>query len=272
MGSLGCSVLYTLGFLLNYGWCQSLGYAYFDFEGRPNQGFYTMDATIDIVADPGDEVSLFMSHQFFFLAGNGGYMGLQTNGEWNDAIFRNKPYNSSTAIGKMAIFSIWSALDCRTSDPTNKNIECIHGTESGAFWSIHMKLDWIADSYRFRMMQHENINDGKWWNVTIYDDTSNKEYNMGSIKVPDGWYGITTTDAFLEKYSSPSGCVNLPKYASFVYGQQFLIVNNQTMNPYNSSYKIGAGGIVCPCVSATINKDKDYQVDYIIDQSKGGCT
>jgi len=69
-------------------------------------GFYNFDVLLTIAVDPGEQSFYYWAHQFHFKDGDGGYMGLQTNGnmqgEW---------------IGKMAIFSILKALEAELGHP-----------------------------------------------------------------------------------------------------------------------------------------------------------
>ena len=76
-----------------------MAYIWYDWPQLPVSGFYNFDVLLTIEVDPGVQSAYYWAHQFGFKNGDGGYMGLQTNGfmqgEW---------------VGKMAIFSIWEAL------------------------------------------------------------------------------------------------------------------------------------------------------------------
>ena len=77
---------------------QSLGYAYFKFPTAPSNGYESFLGAVDVLADPGSSSDgLFMSHQFFFKGGNGGYMGLQTDGVY-DAPLRRTPAVNHTFV------------------------------------------------------------------------------------------------------------------------------------------------------------------------------
>jgi len=73
---------------------------WYDWPQLPVDGFYNFDVFLTIDIDPGVQSAYYWAHQFGFKIGDSGYMGLQTNGfmqgEW---------------VGKMAIFSIWGALE-----------------------------------------------------------------------------------------------------------------------------------------------------------------
>eukprot|EP01084_Bolivina_argentea_P158221 275646_1 len=273
---------FILSFLIAYVSSQSLGYSYFQFVSAPSTGYDSFSGIVNVLSDPGTSCDgLFMSHQFFFKGGNGGYFGIQTGapGGPYDAPLktqRNRKYISSFPTnrtgplidGKVSIFSIWDAVNCETSAGKNTpNIECYKFGGEGSGWSIHMKFNWTVSKYEFKLSKGTKAN---WWmtNVFINDNINNPIY-MGQIEVPSSWGQITggNGDAFLEKYTGTSGCNgNFPQYASFDYGQ----IYNDTVFPYHSSYTIGANGVKCQCVTANITSDH-YDVDYTINKALGGC-
>jgi len=73
---------------------------WYDWPQLPGSGFYNFDVLLTIDVDPGMQSTYFWAHSFYFKNEEVGYIGLQTNGliqgEW---------------VGKMAIFSMWDALE-----------------------------------------------------------------------------------------------------------------------------------------------------------------
>eukprot|EP00483_Globobulimina_turgida_P001616 UN01618 len=272
--------LFVICFWYKYVSSQSLGYAYWKFPSAPSNGYDSFSGIINVLADPGTSCDgLFMSHQFFFKGGNGGYMGLQTNGPYDSSlkIQRNEyieyipsfSVNNKTgplANGKIAIFSIWDALNCEAA--AGPNIECVKFGGEGTGYSIHMGFGWSVNKYELKLSAGTKTN---WWGVNIFiNDQTHSPVYMGQIEAPSSWGKISGGyDAFLEKYTGTSGCNgHFPQYASFDYGQIF----NDNIFPYNSSYVIGSNGVKCKCVTANITSSNQHpDVDYTINKALGGC-
>jgi len=57
-----------------------MAYMWYDWPQLPVSGFYNFDVLLTIDTDPGIQSAYYWAHQFHFKNGDGGYMGLQTNG------------------------------------------------------------------------------------------------------------------------------------------------------------------------------------------------
>ena len=69
-----------------------MAYVWLTWPPVPTQGSDSFDITLRIIHDPGPRSAYFWAHQFRFVDGDGGYIGLQTNG-----------YMQGRWVGKMAI-------------------------------------------------------------------------------------------------------------------------------------------------------------------------
>jgi len=105
-----------------------MAYMWYDWPQLPVSGFYNFDVLLAIDVDPGIQSAYYWAHQFGFKNGDGGYMGLQTNGhmqgEW---------------VGKMAIFSIWDALEAEPGPGASSE----EFTGEGEGWSCRKKYNWV---------------------------------------------------------------------------------------------------------------------------------
>ena len=81
----------------------------------------------------------FWAHQFQLVDGEGGYLGLQTKGNRADG-----------SLGKMAIFSIWDAVEAEGAGPGG--FGCVRFGGEGTGWSCRIPYHWVAGhAYRLRV-------------------------------------------------------------------------------------------------------------------------
>lgn len=137
---------------------------------------YNFDVDVEITDSPEQDAHvLFWAHQFGFVDGNGGYIGLQVVGSQ-----------------KKAIFSIWDAIG---GDPGHMI------DEGGSVWSIVVDYDWkLGQKYRLRVWELEvEPNGDEWWLGSVYDYATGTDFVIGKILVPASWgwltsYSITWTE------------------------------------------------------------------------------
>lgn len=137
---------------------------------------YNFDIDIEITDSPENDAQvLFWAHQFGFIDGSGGYIGLQVVGSQ-----------------KKAIFSIWGAI---TGEPGHMI------DEYGSVWSIVVDYNWkLGQKYRLRIWELEVEPSGdEWWLGSVYDYTTGTDFIIGKILVPASWgwltsYSITWTE------------------------------------------------------------------------------
>jgi len=130
---------------------------------------YNFDVDLEITDAPETSTHvLFWAHQFGFVNGNGGYIGLQVVGSQ-----------------KKAVFSIWGAI---TGEPGNM-IE-----EDGKVWSIVVDYNWkLGQKYRLRIWELKVESNGdEWWLGAVYDYASGTDTTIGKILVPAAWGWLTS--------------------------------------------------------------------------------
>ncbi len=123
----------------------------------------------------------FWAHQFAFRhsgePASGGYVGLQANGSYPPG----RP-------AKVAIFSIWNALDARGA-----GIAQPFGGEGTGYQTL-IRWDWVAGRrYDLRIGARDaDRHDDCWWVGTVRDTETDAEAEIGRILVPDAWDKLDT--------------------------------------------------------------------------------
>ena len=157
-------------------------------------GHYNSDINLTINEAPTTESYYYWSKTFYFKDGEVGYIGLQTNGwMWNQGW-----------VGKMAIFSIWNAIDSQPGE----HAMCGKFDGEGEGLSCRMKYNWqVGHTYRLRVWKV----DTSWWAAFIMDITTGKENYLGKIKVSSSWKGLTNNFVlFSEYFREVNSCDAIP--------------------------------------------------------------
>jgi len=158
------------------------------------EGYYNFDHDLRIMhVTP--NASYFWSHQFGFVRGDGGYIGLQSNGLRFDG-----------SRGKLAIFSIWQAT--AATGPA-----CGTFGGEGTGYSCKIPYEWvIGRSYRLRVWSTRADTMGKWWGAWVMDRTTGVEEFIGEIRVPLAWGGLGSWSVMWTEYFAPiATCAEQPK-------------------------------------------------------------
>jgi hypothetical protein len=146
-------------------------------------------------ADPPDD-GYYWAHQFSFVNGLSGFLGLQTHGGYVDP-----------AVGgpidwtKMAVF--WIAgppSDAELGDFTGKNGRKAPITQGGVSWmTIHGKYDWTAcHVYHLRLGPNGTTDAGDvWYGAWILDKTTGVESYLGRMLIPGSWGQLSTLSTTL---------------------------------------------------------------------------
>ena len=152
-----------------------------------------LEGTMRVEIDPGDTTSYFFAQQFWFDGGDGGYMGLQTNG-----------IIGSDTVGKMVIFSIWDALDATPA----AGATCQPFGGEGIGQSCRLPFEWQPGvAYRLRL-EAGAMDDV--WRVSLSGGGTDARA-LGTIRVPAGWGLIEPTSAVFTEYYGPVGsCESIP--------------------------------------------------------------
>jgi hypothetical protein len=168
-------------------------------------GFHTFEWEVTPELDTAH--GYFWAHQFAFRrSGNpprGGYAGLQANGAYPGG------------PEKVAIFSIWDALDA--SGPA---VARPFGGEGEGYQTL-VRFEWVAGhTYRLRVEAlGESTSDGSWWRATVGDVEHDERCEIGRILVPRAWQRLDTWSVVWTELFSPTitDCAQM-ECASAVWG------------------------------------------------------
>ncbi|MDQ3064904.1 MAG: NPCBM/NEW2 domain-containing protein [bacterium] len=135
----------------------------------------SLEASTTIETDPTKDIykiGYYWANQFWG-AGDGGYMGIQTNGE------------AGTFRGKVALFALWGGITAEGQQPGWCTVQGSNfdgdATASGA--SCRIPLDWRAgDKYKMRVYTTADDSTGRTWVAVIRNETTGVEQQVGKIK------------------------------------------------------------------------------------------
>ncbi|GAA2630873.1 DUF3472 domain-containing protein [Actinomadura fulvescens] len=129
----------------------------------------------------------FWSHQFGFVGGDGGYLGLQTDGSVGNG-----------QRGKLAIFSIWNAADARPGP----GAVCVDFGGEGVGKSCRILYNWQpGTTYKYRLWYlGAETGDRHRWGAWMIDTSTGKETHIGSILAPAGKSRITNSVSWIEDF------------------------------------------------------------------------
>jgi hypothetical protein len=198
-----------------------------------SKGFDNFEVLLTIDVDPGIQSAYYWAHQFGFKDGDIGYMGLQTNG-----------HMQGQWVGKMAIFSIWNALEAEPGP----GAYCEWFTGEGEGWSCRKKYNWVEGcSYNLRIKAEEMDEiENRWWGAYTIDTSTSEETFLGKIKVPASWKGLDTSSAvWVEYYGKVLDCNSIP-YAEARF--ELPTANNGSNSPKKLTTVMGT-----TCPNANIN-------------------
>ena len=186
------------------------GYYSWDSPILPD-GHYNSDVNLTIDEKPSNGSYYYWSKTFYFVDGEVGYIGLQSNGYMQ----------SEGWVGKMAIFSIWNAVDSQAGE----NAICGKFSGEGEGLSCRMKYNWqIGHNYRLRIWKI----DESWWGAFIMDATTGNEVYLGQIKVSSSWKGLTNDFVLFSEYFMPvDSCDTIP-HAKVTFSQAAADNGNYT--------------------------------------------
>jgi hypothetical protein len=137
-------------------------------------GYTEMSWELEPRSDP-SPVGYFWSHQVGLVGGDGGYLGLQTQG--------------SEPTGKIAIFSVWGAIDAESPE-----YAAPFGGE-GTGMTVRIRYGW-APRRRERLVLRSEPQG--WWRAEVGDRL------IGRIRVDPGWGGLAPSSImWTERYAPP---------------------------------------------------------------------
>jgi hypothetical protein len=148
----------------------------------PNGGFDGFDSfEWELTPELDTSQGYFWAHQFALRDSgappSGGYVGLQANGSY--------PPGRAT---KVAIFSIWNALDA-----LGPGIAQRFGGEGTGYQTL-IRWAWVAGRrYQLRVGTRGTDRQGdRWWVATVRDAATGSEAEIGRILVPETWNKLDT--------------------------------------------------------------------------------
>jgi hypothetical protein len=182
-------------------------------------GYKSFEHVLVPEVDPGPESMFFWAHQFRLIGGEGGYLGLQTKGNRADG-----------SLGKMAIFSIWDAVEAAGPGTTRFSGE-------GEGWSCRIPYMW--EPGRAYALKVSAIGGG-WWEAKVRDETTGVISQIGGIRVPEHWRNLDSWSIMWTEYYGPplERCSDLA-YSSVVFGTP--LANDGEVKPAGSHSHLGDG-------------------------------
>ena len=182
-------------------------------------GYRSFEHVLVPEVDPGPDSMYFWAHQFRLIGGEGGYLGLQTKGNRVDG-----------SLGKMAIFSIWNALEAAGPGITRFSGE-------GEGWSCRIPYMWEAG--RAYGLKVSSIGGG-WWEAKVRDETTGVISQIGGIRVPEHWRLLDSWSImWTEYYGPPLGQCSDLAYSSVIFGTP--LANDGEAKPAGSHNHLGDG-------------------------------
>jgi Domain of unknown function (DUF3472) len=182
--------------------------SYFDLPSPlPNTGnqigYRSIESHLTVLYEPNlpglsGHIDYFWAAQFWFDGGDGGYIGLQSDG-----------IKQGAHVGKMAIVSIWDARDAEPPE----NCEEFGG--EGIGYSCRVEYPWIAGrEYRLRVEEdccESSPGENEWWAASIRDISAGQDTYIGRILMPGDWNWLKNgNNAFAEFYGPIPTCFELP--------------------------------------------------------------
>jgi hypothetical protein len=148
-----------------------------------------MQWEVEARTDP-SPVGYFWSHQVALIGGEAAYLGIQTQG--------------AEPTGKIAIFSVWGALDA--AGP-----ECAAPfTGEGTGMTVRIRYQWAVGR---RVRLSLTAEDGGWWRAEV------DKQLVGHIRVASTWGGLASTSImWTERYAPPLRSCAEMGYAAAWFG------------------------------------------------------
>jgi hypothetical protein len=203
----------------------------------PAEGFFTIDGYITPVNEPtvgpGQvQFAYFYSSQFGIVDGDGGYIGIQTDGN-----------------GKRAIFSIWGANGAQCADVAGAICQPFTGEGDG--YQTLVPYEWVpGHRYRTRVWALDSDADGDWWVGEVADLTAGTAQVVGYIRVPPVYQWLKSYIINWVEWYAPQAetCDQLPESA-VLFGRPDGNAGGVSAGEPNNHYGTG----VCPSQIYMVN-------------------
>jgi hypothetical protein len=158
----------------------------------PDAGYSDIEERLTISRRTTSDSHLFYAHQFGFVGGDGGYIGLQ---------------EGSNTGSKIVLFSIWSA-----NGTSGRNCGHFSGEGTGRTCRID-PYDWKPGrTYELEVQLAGADDKGTWYVATVLDTVTGSKQVVGSIRVPGAWGGVQGWVSWTEYFGgSVARCTDLPR-------------------------------------------------------------
>lgn len=195
-----------------------------------DKGFFNIDHNLTIQKVTPDS-HYFWSHQFGFKPpGDGGYMGLQSGGSRVDGSW-----------GKTAVFSIFGQGTFANSAGCHSETTGFDGGGSNAGGtSCRIPYEWVEGrTYRIRIWTTGSDSTGTYWGSWVLDTATNKETEIGNIKVPASWGWLSSWSSMWSEYfgGQKDSCDKYP-YSKVLFSAP--TANGGAIKPLRSSPSISS--------------------------------
>lgn len=182
-------------------------------------GYNSFEHVLVPEIDPGPDARYFWAHQFRLIGGEGGYLGLQTQGHLVDG-----------SLDKLAIFSIWNAVEAAGPGTTRFSGE-------GDGWSCRVPYQWRpGHAYALKV----SAIGGGWWEAKVRDESTAAITLIGGIRVPGHWRNLDSWSVMWTEYYGPplEHCAELA-HSSVIFGTP--LANGGEAKPAGSHSHLGEG-------------------------------
>lgn len=208
------------------------GGTYSDWNWPQLSGGYSSFAHQLKIEDVTPNAPYFWAHQVGFDSGDGGYIGLQSQG------------NTVTGeIGKVVVFSIFGTA-IEADGPCQIEQGGFDGG-SGSGTSCRTTYDWtLGRTYSMRIAKGAVERNGTWWEGWIKDTAGGAETRIARIKVPASWQGLSAYSIMWSEnfYGDRTGCDAIP-YSRVRFSRP--TANNSTVVPGAPQNHISQGSTIC---------------------------
>lgn len=209
------------------------------FWNPPSEGFNTVEHGLTVEAVTPD-APFFWSHQFKLINGDGGYIGLQSNGSRVDG-----------TRGKTVVFSIFNAgIEGSPANHCKVEQKGFDGYAGSSGTSCRIAYDWQTNhKYNLRVAIYSRESTGNWWIASVEDTTTGEKTWIAKIKVPATWKGLGSWSSMWTEFFGvkPATCELLPYSRVRFYAP---VANNGTVQPTSKSNYMPSG-TDCPTSSIT---------------------
>jgi hypothetical protein len=200
-------------------------YTWWYWSDYPAQTHTSLEASMTIESDPTKDVykvGYYWANQFWG-PGEGGYMGIQTNGE------------AGTFRGKVAIFALWGGISAVGQQPdwcyvVNGGFD---GDPAASGATCRVPLPWNAgDRYKMRIITTADDASGRTWESYVKNEATGVEQLVGRIKTSKRGLLEGALVNWTEFYSSGRAACDAP-YSKVIFHTPTL-ENGQVPSNHNN--------------------------------------